>query len=43
VNTALVPTSSQFGTQGGPAQPTFLLQRTEFWAQGVNFGLEFRY
>jgi hypothetical protein len=43
VNPALIPTSTVFGTPGGPLQPAFVLDRTDFWAQGINFGLEFRY
>jgi hypothetical protein len=43
VNPALVPTSRTFGIGGGPAQPAPLFQRTDFWAQGINFGLELRY
>jgi hypothetical protein len=31
------------GTLVGPAQPAFLLNRSDFWAQGVSIGLEFRY
>jgi hypothetical protein len=31
------------GTLAGPAQPTPLLTRSDFWAQGVSFGLEFVY
>jgi len=27
----------------GPASPTALFNRTDFWAQGVNFGMEVRY
>jgi hypothetical protein len=27
----------------GPANPPFAFHGTDFWAQGVNFGLEFRY
>jgi hypothetical protein len=41
----LLPTSQAFGTAvaTAPAQPVSTLQHTDFWAQGVNFGLEFRY
>jgi hypothetical protein len=28
---------------GGPARPAFTFNGSDFWAQGVNFGLEFRY
>jgi hypothetical protein len=27
----------------GPARPTLIFKDTDFWAQGVSFGLEFRY
>jgi hypothetical protein len=27
----------------GPARPAFALQSSGFWAQGINFGVEFRY
>jgi Putative beta barrel porin-7 (BBP7) len=39
--------STVLGTTGGvlqgPASPSPLFNRTDFWAQGVNFGLEFRF
>jgi Putative beta barrel porin-7 (BBP7) len=28
---------------GGPARPAFAFNSTDFWAQGVTFGVEFRY
>lgn len=31
------------GTPTGPARPNFTLQSTDFWAQGLNFGVQFRY
>jgi hypothetical protein len=31
------------GALTGPAYPAPVLNRTDFWAQGVNVGLEFRY
>jgi hypothetical protein len=31
------------GTLVGAAQPALLFKRSDFWAQGVNVGLEFRY
>jgi len=45
VNPSLLPTSQAFGTAvpNAAAQPVSGLQHTDFWAQGVNFGLEFRY
>jgi hypothetical protein len=43
INTAQLPTAANFSTGGGAVNPTALLARTDFWAQGINFGLEFRY
>jgi hypothetical protein len=43
VNPNLVPTSLTFGAAGGPARPAFNFRSTDFFAHGVNFGLEFRY
>jgi len=43
VNPALIPTSQTFGTGGGAPQPGATFEHTDFWAQGINFGLEFRY
>jgi hypothetical protein len=31
------------GTLVGPARPLFAFHDTDFWAQGINAGLEFRY
>ena len=31
------------GTPNGPASPTPLFSRSDFWAQGISLGLEFRY
>jgi len=31
------------GNLTGPARPSFTFQSTDFWAQGLNFGLQFRY
>jgi hypothetical protein len=31
------------GLFGGPARPAFSFHGTDFWAQGINFGVEFRY
>jgi hypothetical protein len=30
-------------TPSGPSNPPFAFHGTDYWAQGVNFGLEFRY
>jgi hypothetical protein len=43
VNPVALPTSMGAGGASGPARPSFLLRDTDFWAQGVSFGLEFRY
>lgn len=43
VNPNIVPASRTFGTATGPAEPSFTFNRTDFWAQGANFGFEFRY
>jgi hypothetical protein len=37
------PTQSLGGTLVGPPLPAPQFNRTDFWAQGVSFGLEFRY
>jgi hypothetical protein len=39
VNTAQLPPPQP----GGPARPAFTFRGSDFWAQGINFGLEFRY
>jgi hypothetical protein len=43
VNPALIPTSTIFGTTGGLAQPAPTFNHTDFWAQGLTFGVELRY
>jgi hypothetical protein len=43
INPGLVPTDPRFGTVGGPSRPTFFLHQDDFWAQGLDFGLEFRF
>jgi hypothetical protein len=43
VNLTQLPTSAAFGPLVGPAQPAPLFHRTDFWAQGIDFGLELRY
>ena len=43
VNPNLVPTSMTFGTPGGTTSPAFAFHTTNFFAHGVNLGLEFRY
>jgi hypothetical protein len=39
VNTNQIPPA----IGGGPARPAFSFQHSDFWAQGITFGLEFRY
>jgi hypothetical protein len=44
VNRYNVPTDQLFGTGGGPARPAFQgFRGSDYWAQGITFGLEFRY
>jgi hypothetical protein len=38
-----LPTDTRFNPGAGPARPAVLLRDTDFWAQGINFGLEFSY
>jgi hypothetical protein len=42
VNPNIVPTDGGFGTAGGPPSPGFSFNHSGYWAQGLNFGLEFR-
>jgi hypothetical protein len=42
INPALVPTDSRFGG-GGPERPLIPLKDNDFWAHGLNFGVEVRY
>jgi putative beta barrel porin BBP7 len=39
----LVPTTGNVGPPVGPIRPAFTSKDTDFWAQGVNFGLELRF
>jgi hypothetical protein len=43
LNRNLIPTSSTFGQPGGPARPAFSFHDSDFWAHGINVGIEFRY
>ena len=43
VNRFNVPTDQNFGTGTGPNQPSFQFRTSDYWAQGFNFGLEFRF
>jgi hypothetical protein len=43
VNPAQVPALRRPGRLTGPARPAFAAQQTDFWAQGLTVGAEFRY
>ncbi len=43
VNLSQIPSNLGPGILVGPARPALVLKDTEFWAQGINFGLEIRY
>jgi len=43
VNLTQIPSNLGPGSLMGPARPALFVRDTEFWAQGMNFGLEFRY
>lgn len=43
VNTTQFPIRSGNGALVGPARPAFNFVSSDFWAQGLNFGLELRY
>jgi hypothetical protein len=43
VNRMQVPTSARFGPPAVPPLPAPLFRTSDFWAQGINFGLEFSY
>jgi hypothetical protein len=48
IDRTINPTQTNFAnaagvTPSGPAAPLFNLHQSDFWAQGINFGLEFRY
>lgn len=43
LNPARVPTSIAFNPNATPARPAFAFHDSEFWAQGLNFGLEYRW
>ncbi len=43
VNLTQIPSNLGPGTLIGPARPALVLRDTDFWAQGINFGLEIRY
>ena len=43
INPTEIAALSGHGPLLGPARPNFPFQSTDFWAQGLNFGLQFRY
>src|SRR5262249_44222569 len=43
LNVSQIQTVSGPGTLFGPARPTLVPHGTDFWAQGLNFGMEFKY
>jgi hypothetical protein len=43
INRSLVPTSEFFGGQPLPQEPVILFRSTDFWMQGVNFGIAVRF
>jgi hypothetical protein len=43
INPHQVPIDQDFGLPGGPNRPAPELRATQFWAQGINFGLEFTF
>jgi hypothetical protein len=43
LNPNLIPTSSTYGMPGGPSRPAAGIQRTDFYAHGLNLGVTFRY
>ena len=43
LNPNLIPSSATFNNPGGPARPAFSFRDTDFWAQGINVGMGFRY
>jgi hypothetical protein len=38
-----IPTDSRYNPQAGPIRPAVPLRQTDFWAQGINLGLELRF
>jgi hypothetical protein len=43
INQTQIPSTAGAGTLVGPARPAFSFKGTDLWAQGVNFGFEFRF
>ena len=43
VNASLIPTSQDFGRGNTQGPPNFSFHGSDFWAQGLNFGLLFSF
>jgi hypothetical protein len=43
LNPNLIPTSTTFGAPGGPNRPGFRFDSDDWWAHGVNVGLELKF
>jgi hypothetical protein len=43
LNPNLIPTSTTFGAPGGPRRPAFRFDPDDWWAHGVNVGLEWKF
>jgi len=43
LNVSQLPSQVGLGTLVGPARPTLVVHGSDFWAQGLSFGLELRY
>jgi hypothetical protein len=43
INPTQLPTAAGPGTLVGPARPAFAFRDTDFWAQGISVGVEFRW
>jgi len=43
VNTSQLPTAAGPGTLVGPARPSFVFHESDFWAQGINLGIQFNF
>jgi len=43
LNPNLIPTSTKFGGPADPPQPATLFRTNDYWAQGMTWGVEFRY
>jgi Putative beta barrel porin-7 (BBP7) len=43
LNPGLIPTSQVFGNGQGAPRPQFIFNESNFWAQGITWGLEFKF